>query len=181
MSDHDGKNRNNVSVTIDSNKITTTVGESGKPYELVLGGDATNGYTLYDPVAKTYLALTSNSNEINQLEEATTKNALWAISFNQNNAVISSKAYTSRSIKYNEGSRIFRTYTSTSDQTAVQLYKNMTSTGINTVVWTYNQKPTTVRVHSLQGVLIRTTSNYVDALKDLPKGFYIVGGQKIVK
>lgn len=180
MSDHDGKNRNNVSVTIDSNKITTTVGESGKPYELVLGGDATNGYTLYDPVAKTYLALTSNSNEINQLEEATTKNALWAISFNQNNAVISSKAYTSRSIKYNEGSRIFRTYTSTSDQTAVQLYKNMTSTGINTVVWTYNQKPTTVRVHSLQGVLIRTTSNYVDALKDLPKGFYIINGRKIV-
>ena len=177
-SSSDDSSRGTATVTISSNEITTTVGKSGKPYEVVLGGSSTDGYTLYDPVEKTYLARTGSKNTLNSMTEASTDQAKWKISFSNNNAVIQNKNSTSYALAYNSGANMFRAYSS--GQTAVQLYKNMTSTGINTVVWTYNQKPTTVRVHSLQGVLIRTTSNYVDALKDLPKGFYIINGRKIV-
>ena len=173
----ESKNRDDVSVTITSNNITTKVGESGKPHEFLLGGNATNGYTFYDPATNTYLALSSNSNEINELEEATTKNAWWDVSFSQNNVVISSKAYTSRSIMHNNSSAFFRTYTSA--QTPVQLYKQQQSTGVEKTIYVPKVKER-VAVHTIQGTLVRLTDDYSDALRDLPKGIYIINGRKIV-
>lgn len=175
MAEQDSKSRNKAAISITAQRITTAVGESGKPYELVLGGNASAGYSLYDPVNKTYLALTSNSNEINQLSETTTNNALWTISFNQGNAIIKNKAYTSRSIQYNTSAKIFRTYTS--GQTVVQIYKKQQTTGIGKTYITVQKER--VAVHSIQGTFVRLTDNYPDALRDLPKGIYIINGRKI--
>jgi hypothetical protein len=38
-----------------------------------------------------------------------------------------------------------------------------------------------VNVYSLTGILLRSNVARADALKDLPKGIYIVGGKKVVK
>ena len=173
----DGKSRTQVSVSISDEQITTATGESGKPYTLVLGGNSSQGYTLYDPVKKTYLAKILSDNTLNEADEATSNQARWTISFKNGNAEITNKQSTSYSIMYNTLASMFRAYSS--EQTAVQLYKIHQSTGIDISTYIPTAKER-VTVHSINGMLIRLTDNYPDALRDLPKGIYIINGRKIV-
>ena len=119
--------RSNVELTTSQGEVVTTVNEAGKPYQLLLDGNAVDGYTLYDTTEGVYLALLGESNNYLQgTQNATTDGARWTITFENNNgnAVITNKAYNNRTIKYNSSSPRFATYTS--GQTAVQLYKNVT-------------------------------------------------------
>lgn len=170
-----GTSRNRVEVTISSNQITTTVGTIGKPYEMVLGGSSSDGYTLYDPVAKTYLARTGSGNTLNAVTDATMNQAKWTISFSNGNAVITNKNSSNYSLAYNSNNTMFRAYSS--NQTAIQLYKKQQATSVNMQTITNTNR---VTVHSLQGVLVRVAANYKDALQDLSKGCYIINGRKIV-
>ena len=173
----EGTSRTRVSVSISDEQITTATGESGKPYTLVLGGNISQGYTLYDPVKKTYLAKIKSDNTLNEADEATSNQARWTISFKNGNAEITNKQSTSYSIMYNTSAYMFRAYSS--GQTPVQLYKIHQSTGIDISTYIPTAKER-VTVHSINGMLIRLTDNYPDALRDLPKGIYIINGRKIV-
>ena len=173
----DGRSRTQVSVSISDEQITTATGESGKPYTLVLGGNSSQGYTLYDPVKKTYLAKIQSNNTLNEADEATSNQTRWTISFKNGNAEITNKQSTSYSIMYNTSASMFRAYPS--GQTPVQLYKIHQSTGIDISTYIPTDKER-VTVHSINGMLIRLTDNYPDALRDLPKGIYIINGRKIV-
>ena len=126
---------------------------------------------------KTYLAKIQSSNTLNEADEATSNQARWTISFKNGNAEITNKQSTSYSIMYNTSASMFRAYTS--GQTPVQLYKIHQSTGIDISTYIPTAKER-VTVHSINGMLIRLTDNYPDALRDLPKGIYIINGRKIV-
>lgn len=174
--------RSNVSVTITNETITTTTGINGMPYELILGGKR-GEYTLFDPVDKKYVALNDNANQLHTLMTAESDNAKWTVRIDKGEVYIKNRAYTSRSIFYNYSSPRFATYSQKSQYVrGVQLYKNITT------------KPTAIEplsnntstggqycVYSLQGVKVRISNNYEDAIRHLPYGIYIINGKKFVK
>ena len=170
--------RTPVSLTTTNGAVTTEVNKSGKPYELTLG--TSNGkYTLYDETGKVYLALTSSDNKLHTATETTATSAQWTITFSGNNAVIKNVKYTDYSIYYNAGSPRFACYKSSSNQTAIQLYKRQpVSTGITTEASfpVDKAKPNTI-IYDLQGRKVGTTVNGTPHLK---KGVYIMSGRKVI-
>ncbi len=170
--------RNSVSLTTTNGAVTTEVNKSGKPYELTLG--TSNGkYTLYDETGKVYLALTSSDNKLHTATATTATSAQWTITFSGNNAVIKNVKYTDYSIYYNAGSPRFACYKSSSNQTAIQLYKRQpVSTGITTEASfpVDKAKPNTI-IYDLQGRKVGTTINGTPHLK---KGVYIMSGRKVI-
>ncbi len=169
--------RNSVSLTTTNGAVTTEVNKSGKPYELTLG--TYNGkYTLYDATDEVYLSQTSKNN-INTAKSPSANGALWTISFNGNNAVITSSYSTGYTIQYNsnKGQERFAGYSSS--QNPVQLYKRQpVSTGITTeAAFPIDKaKPNTI-IYDLQGRKVGTTVNGTPHLK---KGVYIMSGRKVI-
>ena len=158
--------RNYAAVTISGNTITTDVNETGKPYEITLGGNA-GAYTLYDAKSEVYLSLTSNDNKLYSSASVSSDKEKWTISIS-GDALITNNAYSDRSICYNSGSPRFACYKASSNQTAVQLYKSMTATAIKYV----DGKTTDNTVYDLSG---RKLSN-----KKLNKGLYVKNRKKII-
>ena len=111
--------RGYADVRINNGVIETEVGDSGQPFALVLGGSEGN-WSLYDPVGKVYLALSSSANKLHTSTAANSANSLWSITFSGSSATISNNAYPTRSIQYNSGAPRFACYTG--GQQAVQLY-----------------------------------------------------------
>jgi hypothetical protein len=70
-----------------------------------------------------YMALTSDKNALNTSTTATAQTAKWTIMVDSESASITNSKYTSRSLKYNSGSNMFRCYTT--GQQDVQLYKEL--------------------------------------------------------
>ncbi|MBR5392204.1 MAG: endonuclease [Prevotella sp.] len=177
MAEHNSTNsfRTHVSLTTTNGAVTTEVNKSGKPYELTLG--TYNGkYTLYDATDEVYLSQTSKNN-INAADKPSANGALWTISFNGNNAVITSSYGKDYTIQYNSGSPRFACYTTS--QNAVQLYKRQpVSTGITTEAAfpVDKAKPNTI-IYDLQGRKVGTTVNGTPHLK---KGVYIMSGRKVI-
>lgn len=166
--------RGYADVTISDAKITTSVGESSQPRQLLLGGTE-GAYTFYDGVDKEYLALTKSDNKLHSSTTATDATTKWTVTISSGVATIKSCKYTDREIRYNTQSPRFACYKSGTQQ-AVSLYRRTTSTGISTV------KPSAadarVDVFTLSGVLVRNNVAPSAALKGLAKGVYIVGGKK---
>ena len=158
--------RNYAAVTISGNTITTDVNETGKPYEITLGGNA-GAYTLYDAKSEVYLSLTSNDNKLHSSASVSSDKEKWTISIS-GDALITNNAYSDRSICYNSGSPRFACYKASSNQTAVQLYKSVTATAIKYV----DGKITDNTVYDLSG---RKLSN-----KKLNKGLYVKNRKKII-
>lgn len=168
--------RSNVSVSISGNKITTDVNQSGKPYVLTLGGTA-GAYTFYDATEKCYLALTTDGNKLQSSTDATTNNAKWSVNISGGTAMITSNAYSSRAIYYNNSSPRFACYNSSNSQTPVSLYKQTSTSGIQQPkVPTFGK----VNVYSITGFKVRSNVNADIAIDGLPNGIYIVDGRKIV-
>lgn len=166
--------RSYADVTISDSKITTTVGETGKPRQLLLGGSE-GAYTFYDAVDKEYLALTKSENKLQSSTSTSDATAQWTVTVSSDVATIKNCKYTAREIRYNKDAPRFACY-KTGTQQAVSLYRRVTSTGISTL------KPsaadTCVDVYTLSGVMVRKNVESSAALKGLAKGVYIVGGKK---
>lgn len=164
-----------VSVSILGSQIKTEVNTSGKPHEVTLGG-ATDSYTLYDSCDKTYLALTSSSNALNHVEDATTAGAKWTITISNGAATIQNKEYNNRTLRYNNSSPRFACYTS--GQEPVALYKRIVTTGIKDIEASSSDKD--INVFGLDGRVVRSHVSTSTSLQGLPKGIYLIQGRKIV-
>ena len=179
MSEQGSNIRSNVSLTTTNGAVTTEVNKSGKPYELTLGTSNGN-YTLYDATGKVYLAHSSgNSISTSNSAPASATGSQWTISFSGNNAVITNAKNTDYSIKYNTSSPRFACYKSTSNMTAIQLYKRQpVSTSVTTeAAFPIDKaKPNTI-IYDLQGRKVGTTVNGTPHLK---KGVYIMSGRKVI-
>lgn len=178
MSDMGSSIRNGAAVTISSDKIVTTVNESGKPYQMELGGKS-GEYTLYSSADNVYLALNSSDNKLHGAETADTDNAKWTINVSATDATISNNAYPERSINYNTGSPRFACYKATSKQQPVALYKNVTPSSImGTSISNIDNAP--VDVYSLTGMAVKCQVERTKALKGLNKGVYIINNRKYI-
>lgn len=168
--------RTNVGVSISGNNITTEVNASDRPYMFIIGGNK-DAYTLYDTNENIYLSLTSDGNKLYSSTSVTSDNEKWAISFSGGDAVIKSNAYPERAIYYNVGSPRFACYKASSNQTAIQLYKEDTSTGIGGITADTAEN---VDVYTVTGQKIRSDVNRVNAVSGLPAGIYIINGKKLL-
>lgn len=176
MSASDTDIRSYANVTDTDGLILTEVNSPGKPYQLILGGSV-DGYTLYDMTEKKYLSLTANKNKLYVSETASTDNEKWKITIENGNARIASNAYPDRTIQYNASSPRFVTYTS--NQTAVQLYKNVTP--VPTMIgYTKPEGAQKVDVYRIDGVKVRGSVLQGNALSGLPHGLYIINKKKYV-
>lgn len=177
MSKAAGKYRTLATIAIKDNAITTETGTAGKPYTLTLGGTE-GAYTLYDAVDKKYLAYTGPKNALNEADNANTKSAQWAITFTAAGDVeIKNAQAQDRAIFYNSSSPRFGCYLISNPQTAITLYVKSASTGVITHETT---DETLVNVYGIDGCSVRRQVKKADAMKDLPKGIYIMGGKKYV-
>ena len=165
-------------VTIaDNGTITTEVNKKEKPRTLTLGGSAGN-YTFYDNVDKKYLALTSDNNKLFLQEKADDMMAQWNISISGGYASIANNKFTKRVIQYNSSSPRFACYTG--GQQKVALYKASTATGINNAPQWNTTSTDKVNVYTVTGVMVKRLVERQQALQQLPKGIYIMNGQKVV-
>lgn len=165
--------RKEVSVTLSGNSITTDVNGNGQPRALNLGGTS-GAYTLYDGVENVYLAFSGSKNALHNSETATTDNAKWTITFNDD-CIIQNNAYPQRYINHNSSAHRFACYETKSNQQTVALYRNITPTGIAEVTIDGNAK---VDVYTITGIKVRSQVTRGDALTGLPKGVYIIGNKK---
>ena len=171
--------REPIDITITNETTETSVSTTDKPYELGLGGKR-GAYTLYDPAAKNYIALTADANQLHTTTDATTDNAQWTIKFSKGEVTIRNKVY-DRGIYYNRTNPRFATYGGKSQYVGgIQLYKNVTSTptSIRTATSTLGSN---YYVYTIQGILLRKAASYQDAVNNLPHGVYIVNGRKVVR
>lgn len=100
-----------ITVSGDIGDTDLSVTDVKSAHILTLGG-STGQWTLYDNSENKYVALTANSNRIDQAANATENTAKWTIAINSNNEVtISNVSFTSRSIRGNQGSSKFACYT----------------------------------------------------------------------
>lgn len=163
-------------VTISNATITTVVNESGKPYQMILGGTA-GAYTFYDATEKVYLALNLDGNKLHSLDDAASSNAKWTISFSGETANITSNAYPQRYINYNISDPRFACYKS-NGQKPVSLYKFVETTGIGGVK--AGKPGVKVNVYGITGVVVRAGVEKEHALDGLSKGIYIISNKKFV-
>ena len=119
---------------------------------------------------------TSSSNKLYTASTAESDDERWTISASvDGTAIIRNVARDDRQIRYNAGSPRFACYTGS--QQAVTLYRQQVSEGISEGLV---QRPAPLRVTSLDGRLVRTATTPAAALRGLPAGLYIVGGQKYI-
>ena len=104
-------NSTDITVSGDIGDTDLSVTDVKSAHVLTLGG-STGQWTLYDNSENKYVALTANSNRIDQAANATENTAKWTIAINSSNVVtISNVSFTSRSIRGNQGSSKFACYT----------------------------------------------------------------------
>lgn len=111
--------RTGADVTISNNTITTETNASGKPNQLILGGN-TGAWTLYDAKNDTYLGLTSDGNLLYNVASGT-DGSTWTIDVTADN-IISNDKYNDRYLQYNANSPRFACYKLSSSQKPVALY-----------------------------------------------------------
>ena len=111
-------------ITIESSTATVT---SADVYEFMIGGNATDGYTIYDENEKSTGYLYAASSDNNYLRTQTTNdaNGLWTITFDESTnaaSIVAKGTNTHNVMQYNSGSSLFNCYASTS-QSPVYLYE----------------------------------------------------------
>lgn len=168
-----GDVRSYCEVSPSGNTLQTEVDREGLPYQVTLGGSE-GAYTLFDAATQTYLALTSNANKLHSLTDTGTEETEWNITVSNGTADICNKKYP-RYIRYNSGAPRFACYAS--GQQAVSLWMNTkTGTGISAATADDANEP--VDVYDTGGRLVRSHVPAKDALQGLPKGIYIIKGNK---
>lgn len=94
---------------------TATV-EDGSSVSIFALGGSSSSWTFYDG---TYYLANSNSSQLNSVETVADNSAKWTISFNGNNATITNKKNTSKTIYYQPS---YSDFNASASGTAVQLY-----------------------------------------------------------
>ncbi|MBR5699406.1 MAG: chitobiase/beta-hexosaminidase C-terminal domain-containing protein [Prevotella sp.] len=124
MGEQKSNNRAAVDVTIADG--TATVLSTAGVYEFMIGGNATDGYTIYDENEKStgYLYAASSSSNHLKTQATNDDNGLWTITFGDGGvASIVAKGTNTRNVmQYNSGSSLFACYASAS-QSPVYLYE----------------------------------------------------------
>lgn len=118
-----GNNCGASSITIDDN----TISELGDACELTLGGNSTNGWTLFDGTYYVYAAGTATSGKNHMKGKQTSDDAcLWNITIDNSGSTTVSSVNNSKTpiMRYNSSSSLFSCYSSTgaANQSAVTLY-----------------------------------------------------------
>lgn len=169
--------RNYVSLegTDFSESITTETGSDDLPYAFVLGKENGN-WTFFSPAEQVWLALVKSENKLHTATDASTEQAQWTIQISAEGiALITNVYYDPRAIKYNPSAPRFACYTSA--QSAVALYQYATPTLINRLE---SERTGSADVYALDGRLVRHATSFADALKNLPRGSYVIGGRKVI-
>lgn len=164
--------RSGASVSIINNTISTQLNRTDKPYLITLGGTE-DAYTLKVD-KESYLGIASNKNVLSTLNVPDI-NSQWNITINGGNANIHNKMFESRSIRWNQSSPRFSTYSN--GQMEVQLYRMVNKRTSVDIIYTQNKG---VCVYTLTGVMVRRAHSQREALENLSSGFYIMNGRKIV-
>lgn len=169
--------RLSTDVTIkDNTSISTDINQDHLPYAFILGQQNQN-WSIQDPVTNKYLSLNNDNNKLHVADNAEGLNAQWEISISgEGMAQIQNANLSQRSIQYNRSSPRFACYKNQT-QTAISIFAKMTSSGITAIE---NDSNGIITVYNLNGRLLRRDSNIHDALHNLPRGIYIVNGQKIL-
>lgn len=172
----DGKYRSSVEVEVtEGSEVNTETGTVGKPYVLTLGGKV-GAWTLYDAVAKSYVAFSGSKNALNDEQDATVAASQWTIDItSQGAATLSPLSATSRSIRYNPSSPRFACYTT--GQQPVSLFAKQVKTGIEALERADSDGM--LRVYDLRGRMVLNTKQHEGALQTLPAGIYVVNGKKV--
>ena len=166
--------RNSTTITLGADgTLSTETGSGDYPYHLVLGGQA-DAYTLYDPSSSVYLSYTGSKNKLFAATTASTNSELWKITFNNGFAHISPLSSTGRRIQYNASAPRFVCYTGT--QQEVCLYKQHCSTAIENI----QGASKTANVYTIDGRLVRQNADVSTSTFGLPKGIYIIKGEKVI-
>lgn len=164
------KYRAKTDVVTSNGKVTYLADDA----QIVVLEEGTVAGTYALNVGDGYLAATSSSS--NHVITTTTLNAdaSWMITIDSN-ALATIKAqgsYTRNTLQYNTGAPRFSCYKS--GQKSVNIYaKSPATTDIVDI-----EDGGTVDVYTITGVVIRKGVDPSEALQDLPRGVYIVGGKK---
>ena len=118
MGKQNGTIRDTVHVKVSSGTFTEVDGL----YEVVLSGDNTNKWTMYDVKNSQYICATSSSSNDVGMQTDYDANGQWAISMDESAVTLTAQgSYTKNLFRYNSGSPRFSCYSS--GQSAVYLYK----------------------------------------------------------
>ncbi len=120
-------------ITITDN--STTISATGNVQIITLGGSS-GAYTLQIPDGNYLYFNYSSSNYLKTNSSATDAGSLWSIGFDGNDVLITSNAYTDRTIQYNSNNTLFSCYNTT--QKVCQLYKEVGGTTIPIDVPTFS-------------------------------------------
>lgn len=162
----------------DDQTINTTNDNPDSPCVFLLGKQA-GAWTLFDPTSQTYLGLTSNGNKLFSLNETDGDNTLWNIEIDaEGTALISNAAYPDRYINYNASSPRFACYKSTSKQQPVSLFASTPLAAITKP--TSPSSTTTKAAFDIRGSYIRSVDMSVPLSRQLPKGLYVIDGEKFI-
>lgn len=131
---------------------TATVEDGSSASIFTLGGTA-GLWTLYDD---TYYLANTSSSQLNSVTSATENNAMWRISFSGNNATITNKQNTSKTIYYQER---YSDFNASASGTAVQLYVEDNGATPTITVATPTFSPEEGTYSTPQTVTITTTTS----------------------
>ncbi|REC48367.1 hypothetical protein DRF62_19860 [Chryseobacterium piscium] len=127
----------NTAITVVSDIITD-------PSTSIVWKVATNGASksIFNEATSKYISYTGNSNNIQVVDNVTTSNQLWDISYVSSLFVFANNAVTNRDLQYNTGSPRFACYTGS--QQDLTLYKRIETTTWNGTTWSSGTPASTV-------------------------------------
>lgn len=110
-------------ITIEGNTATVT---SADVYEFMIGGNAKDGYTIYDQSSEStgYLYAAGNDKNYLKTQAKNDANGLWTITFGEGGvaSIVASQSSNRNVMQYNSGSSLFSCYADAS-QSPVYLYE----------------------------------------------------------
>ena len=178
--------RTSVAVEFDNDdktSLTTEVSTSETlPYELELRDCGQQGkWSIFCAADGFWLGLTSSDNKLHSLNDNSSEDAWWTISFDYDSSMtyanILSSAHGNRAMRYNSGAPRFACYTSGQQPIAIYGYADSTSSVGTTVA---DEKKGAVRVVDAFGRTVRILPAGNSDLSGLPAGFYVVGNKKVI-
>lgn len=177
MGAQSGKYRASIAgAVIESNKITSYP----EGTQIALLEEGTKEGTFAINVDGLYLSAASNSSNNVSSVEALSDDASWLIEISADgSAVLTAQgAYTRNILQYNTSSPRFSCYKGTQKSVNIYAKSPVSTTGVEDIV---TDEATVVDVYNMQGVCVRSAVRAASALDNLPRGFYIISGEKVYK
>ncbi len=177
MGAQSGKYRASIAgAVIESNKITSYP----EGTQIALLEEGTKEGTFAINVDGLYLsAASSSSNNVSSVE-ALCDDASWLIEISADgSAVLAAQgAFTRNILQYNASSPRFSCYKGTQKSVNIYAKSPVSTTGVEDIV---TDEAAVVDVYNMQGVCVRSAVRAASALDNLPRGFYIIAGEKFYK